>query len=462
MLERSQDALLDIDIDVHTRAMWSAKAKVLEKAFRQPERIQTIRLGLWTAERESAHKLLSILNNATAPSLHRVVVRFSSNFDLPMEFLGGQTGRLYYLHLQHCFISPHSSLYTNVTHLVLHDVTDYPFLDALERTPRLESLELSHATFHYTEQDQVKKRVSLRFLRKLYLTLNISTHPAILLHLALPETTRIHIECRYSTPFESWLSHSRDMMKLLVDSLRASHSRVIKALDLRTAGAEGFRDNKEGSITLKAWNTGDIPINANDDDGQHSSPHLQVTLQWAVYGAYGREPPYAEGVEVVMQELPLSLVETFFFGVCRGNGLYVFGRATDEIIAACLKPLQWSPSIRHLGVVGKWTEHYRDSYPAYFSIISVLTATRHSHSFFEQDQFAFPALDSLTLMRIDFRREGEVLSRLISISMGLRAVQGLSLRKLSLKECSNVTEQDLKLLEEEVEVVDWDRFAVST
>ncbi|KAK7052826.1 hypothetical protein VNI00_004145 [Paramarasmius palmivorus] len=441
MLERSKPALLDIEFEhdlLDSEKTWSIKEGVLLRALLHPDRIQSLRLRLRRTDKDPAEKLLSALTKINAPSLRLLEVHVGifcvGGLTLPHGFFEGNTPRLSHLQLHSCIIPSASPLLSNLTHLRLLCISQYPsFLNVLRKTPLLVSLEI---TFPCPELDSDGGLVFLPHLQRLHLTLSFRGTPDILFYLSFPETTQLFIECQYRSPSQPWVVHSQIMMNAITSLVGMSTHREIKTLALRTTGPK--RDSlgtKTGAIILEAWNS-DVSTNA---DGLNSSspPHLQVQLSWEAYHPKQKDPPipYAAGVKAALGGLPLPNLESFYLNVC-----LTLDMARYDIIKECLESLRTSSSLRKLHVLG---DSSNQLYPIY-GMMGVATTTATA----KQGPSRFPALETLSISHLDYRYAECAVIKVLSMC-GRQ-------RKLVIRHCRNVTRADITFLEKYIEEVEWD------
>ncbi|ESK87861.1 hypothetical protein Moror_15281 [Moniliophthora roreri MCA 2997] len=463
MIERSRPALLDIDIGHFLDLKkWYIKEKAIAKALHEPERIRSLHMKFQFMDREPIHELFSLLTNVDTPFLRCLEIWSTNDVTLPVGFLKGHAPQIDHLQLHGCSIPSDGLRLDQITSLKLDNVRDRPFFDVLQRTPQLETLAITHPMLQ--DVDLNGRVVFLPLLRNFHLGLDDRCTPDILffLYSSFPKTTRISIECGYS-PKDNFSNHFQATMNAissLIESSTTSGSdqRVIKALDLRIRGPHprlGDLDTRDSLVILEAWNTNELPVSVNGYLAPVIPSHFRVQVRWKWGGLRdcAPEPPYEACLETFLYGLPLSSLETLYFGVRLGKHSCV--RTRNDVLEACLRPLRQSSSLRNICLADDWSDEWCPSAVGLNLGIGWMDTMELAS---RPEKPAFPALDTLSLLRVNFRQREKIVHKLLVEIMGIRQRYGPRLPKLILKRCPNVTRADFIWLEKCFEEVDWDGF----
>ncbi|KAL0570138.1 hypothetical protein V5O48_011830 [Marasmius crinis-equi] len=410
-----------------------------------------------------------------APFLSSIVIdctQGSNMISLPVDFLAGDAPRLTRLDLAGCTISWQSSMLKNLTYLsVRHQPIELRppcenVFEALQEIPSLEVLALEHCVS--SARFTLPPDVTLAFphLKRLFLALDVQPSLAFLQRMSFPDTTAIHLrlDALVSCPDEHF-----DRLFVYISDLLApaatvpSHPRVIKGLMLQS-----LDDHYESlNISALAWNTDKIAIDPEAETGE-VTPHLQLEFETA-------EDRMIEDMRRLLEVGPLCHLEALRIDTliplpsdtiiqCLGNltrlnSMYLEDKVPYEFIRLLSRNLTPAPASTKRktkrGRAGK------NSARAAAAAKRAEEAQAKGSSQSESLPPLFPALKTLNLTNVDFRREStHLLSPLIK-GLKLRSENGCPLDKVVLADCTRLYAGDVRKIEKQVDVVDWDGMVYS-
>ncbi|KAJ7115973.1 hypothetical protein C8R44DRAFT_880364 [Mycena epipterygia] len=270
MLKRSKQAPLTADLTYMTPRMVNTVHSSL---------VQISRIGELDV-RTGSRAVPEILNlSDTAPYLHSLCLSSpglsqEEHFTLPDTFLNGEAPRLRRLELTRFFLPWDSPLMSNLTRLKIQNPgpTARPsmpeLVEALERMPLLETLELDNAlptiAAGVTTIPTPNDRTSLSKLKSIVIANASALECADALnHLSYPSTTNMRISCIGET---STVTAFSALVPALFNVQNAGSIKNVRSLDVNS----GF-----GSMSIRAWTcfvqTGDLP---------RSRPFFDLELKW--------------------------------------------------------------------------------------------------------------------------------------------------------------------------------------
>ncbi|KAK1226476.1 hypothetical protein PQX77_010560 [Marasmius sp. AFHP31] len=383
-----------------------------------------------------------------------------SMIDLPEGFLAGDAPQLRRVELVGCGMTWQPSLLRNLTFLKVHHqhmesrAELRTIFEALQEAPLLQVLALEHCAL---ASSALPPDTTLAFprLNRLLLALDIEPCCALLRQMTFPDTTRIHLI--YDTPLcipnpitisDSSYDHLFTYISQLLApaELSSNHPRVIKGLVLNTLELSDTL-----SLSIQAWNTPNI---ANDPETGTSlvEPHFWLEVDT-------EEEHMAAKMLRLLELGPLAHLEALrvdtFYSLsqeaiiqCLGNSTHLnYMSLEDQVPFEFVKLLS-----RNLTAAPKTTKRKKRKGKA---------ASRASQPQPEEDPPEahpplFPTLKTLSLARVDFRKESNLLLRPLIQGLKLRSENGCPLEKVVLTDCSRLSASDVKRIERQVDVVEWD------
>ncbi|KAL0068420.1 hypothetical protein AAF712_004498 [Marasmius tenuissimus] len=393
----------------------------------------------------------------SAPHMKSICINCApggSMIDLPEGFLAGDAPQLRRFELAGCGMTWEPSLLRNLTFLsVEHQRLESRaelriIFEALQEAPLLQELALEHCAL---PSATLPPDTTLAFprLNRLYLALDIEPCCALLRQMTFPDTTRIHLRCDtpLSIPDPSYDHLFTYISQLLAPAaLSSDHPRVIKGLVLNT-----LEFSHTLSLSIQAWNTHNIASDPNTGNSL-VEPHFWLEVDTEEEQMVAKMLRLLELGPLV--RLEALRVDTFYslsqeaIIQCLGNSDRLnYVSLEDQVPYEFIKLLS-----RNLTAAPRTTKRKKRKGKA---------AGRASQPQPEEDPPEalpplFPTLKTLSLARVDFRKESNHLLRPLIQGLKLRSENGCPLEKVVLTDCTRLTAGDVKRIERQVDVVEWD------
>ncbi|KAJ7765442.1 hypothetical protein DFH07DRAFT_810614 [Mycena maculata] len=445
MLKRSKMAPLTIKADM--TYMTPRMVNTVHSSLVQISRIGE--LDVKTGSR-SVPEILNLTD--TAPYLHSLSLAspgFSQaeHFTLPDKFLNGEAPRLRKLELTRFFLPWDSPLMANLVHLKIHNPgpTARPsmteFVQALERMPLLETLELDNAlpeiAAGVSTVSMASSRTALKHLKRLAIA-NVSALECadVLNHLSYPPTTSTRISCvgetSTVTAFSALIPALSDVPGQSAGNLKNLRSLYISI---------GF-----GGIVLRGWT-----CSVQSFDPPATRPFLDLDLRCHRFMRAESEELMAFACKSLpirgLRALSLSTdmheigtktwistfadLPTLLTVRLRGEATSLIATLREDVFVKGVKQIPRTPAVKHVGRRGS------------------LRNARKSVS----GGLFFPALRNLVLEGADF--SAPALDTFEDALME-RCERKQELWTLKLYDCNRLTPDDVERLEHIVVEVDWD------
>ncbi|KAJ7504369.1 hypothetical protein B0H11DRAFT_1710232, partial [Mycena galericulata] len=359
-------------------------------------------------------------------AFHRQLTFSWQHFTLPDKFLNGEAPRLRRLELTRFFLPWDSPLMSNLIHLKIHhpgptarpSMTD--FIDALDRMPLLETLELDNALPEIAEDvttvSAPTTRTALKHLKRISIG-NVSALECAdaLNHLSYPTSTSMKISCIGET---STVAAFASLIPALSNVQSAGNPKHFRSLFVNI----GF-----GGMGIRAWTcfvqTGDPPA---------TRPFLDLDLRYLRFMRAESE----ELLTFACKSLPI-------------HGLRALSISTDmhEVeTKTWINTFADLPTLQTVRLHGE-----ANTLIAALREDVFLDGAAQSQSV--SGGLFFPALRNLILDGADFAEP--TLDTLESTLME-RCERKQELWTLSLQDCSRLSPEDVERLEDIVAKVDWD------
>lgn len=264
------------------------------------------------------------------------------NYTLPECGIFNGATRLRRLELTKCNLSWDSPLLTGLTHLKLHDFrsllpTMSQMLDALERMPNLESLDLEDclptlpdATTTPPQPDRI---VNLPHLSRIRLSSQILECANLLNHLCYSSSTSLRLNCKATDATYHEISSLIPALSNVRKNIREGNEKPIRCLTI-----EGITTS---CLRLQTWPYNNGPRNAPS----RPSSRVELELSWRHYGRGTMERVVSElchalplthldTLHVYDIDLPLTKWLRAFGGLSRLKNIHVRGPAACGLIEA--------------------------------------------------------------------------------------------------------------------------------
>ncbi|KAF5350233.1 hypothetical protein D9758_007815 [Tetrapyrgos nigripes] len=412
MLQRSKMALLTVVLTDN----WITP-KSLDSIIAALQHLDRTRELTLSMSREHFEKLLPGINQA-APYLQTLSLdasfanyRKEPGVSLPEDFMKGDTPRLSRLELKDCYLPWESSLLKNLTFLKLHHLSTTPspslrqLMEILNRMPALELLDLKNVL--PTDSTIVPSLyVTLPRLRMIRLDGEAAGCANVLNHLSFPSTAAMQLLCG--------MGNRDDSLALILSSLAeiCSHFSTYRVYSMSVSCTRFGVIIDMGTTPLKSG---------------HAQPWLLLSMQWPI----DKNPSRMEAVRETCRILPpLTHLRTLTLqDMPKGFGLEF------------LEPLH---HVNSLEVTGTCT---RD-------VLYALMAC-------EDDRVALlPFLRCMILRDVDFEDNSSVEEGLIDVlrdCLMTRYEHKAEVRQLRLMNCLRLDMMDVRLFNEIVVDIDWDK-----
>ncbi|KAG6813890.1 hypothetical protein H0H92_006297 [Tricholoma furcatifolium] len=377
-------------------------------------------------------------------------------FTLPDTILNNDTSYLKKLDLRKINISWNSRLLKGLTHLVVHDVapsaraTIGQLMDALERMPALEVLDMQDALPQSSEETSSDRVVQLAHLTQLNITSTVPECANLVSHIAIPTSSRVHLGCSGT---EATGGDFSGVMKIISNPMGSVHRqdgkdgpperKIIRVLHVQHEAPislviQGWT-NTVGTQEASPTNTPDIQLHFS----WHHSPDTEVNN---ITTAICKAIPLAH-----LRSLRMGHVEgiatkswTNLFGFLpKLQDIHIAGDSAHTLICALREELTeplTSPVTPggFLGVRRPGFRRRRSMIPSVY----------------------FPHLRSLILEDVSFDEHTGASStvRFQNLQKCLleRSERKSEIQELQLRECSHLYEEQVNELNELV-TVDWDK-----
>ncbi|KAK7047858.1 hypothetical protein VNI00_006186 [Paramarasmius palmivorus] len=455
MIERSDPAL--IDIEFYPNMYWSSPENFtnLKEALTNISRIASIRIDLGLLP-EIRHTILPIL---TQPAPNIRTFEFKCDISLPKGLFGDKAPNLEELSLSDCdlpwntsFLGTRLKSLTWIARIALiRRPSENQFMSVLSGLSSLETLILEK-TIPYSIQQ--KARVSLPRLRYLHLFSDTYGEDCIefLDHLDIPETASIIVRmiC-YSDIIGRDIADFRTLFSCLARHTTPQAGRPISKpiTALSIDGTPGFHF---AQLMLSIWNT-DVEMSAIEngvDPAPTSSnlPRFCLRLYWDIRTLGVRALAFDRTIGDALSILHLASLQTF--SLC-------LRMSEDSAVETIFKSMQ-STKIERLiiwgGCIGQ--------------VLSLLSCRRSTDNTGNRrkgvsggtQRMHLPALQELSLLSVDFQPYGKrrVVSKQLLEALETRSKQGAPVKRLALKYCKKLLEDDVDRFKSVVEQVEWEGY----
>ncbi|KAH7922443.1 hypothetical protein BV22DRAFT_1121467 [Leucogyrophana mollusca] len=455
MLARSKMAALVIDTDL--TYMTPKAVSGVEKALGHIGRVEELRL---VSSKETMEKLLAPLVTTPAPLLKALSLENTrhthmriDNYSLSETLFGGRAPHLRKLELFKCDLVWSSRILDGLTHLDISHLTSsarptmVQLIAALRRAPALKALSFDDAlpllpvtttSISTITQDSP---VILPVLASLRLVGTVVECAYLLAHLTIPINASLSLNCE--APFA--LGHDFSSLFPYISRLggdsnglsSSSGSAPFRSLTLR-----GGPHNESSSIFIQCSSSMQPPLTdylsatpIPDADLWNNGSQLSLGLSWEG----GDSTP--EVISSVCGALPLSnLRKVHIYGPFElPERVWLDGfRGASELQELSLRSTSIGGLVEVLSLDAPQA-------PA-DTVVFAPTLTTITLSDIALDKADAPAI--WRFRRVDPRDLRDALV--------VRANQGISIQKLVIKQCRNITNDDARLLEEVVADLNWD------
>ncbi|RDB20806.1 hypothetical protein Hypma_012032 [Hypsizygus marmoreus] len=460
MLKRSKMANLVVKADL--MCITPKTFEAVRLALLHGPRIEELQLFAASA---TLDKLLSGLS-FEAPMLQSLSLsvpgysRFGTDqgFTLPDTVLTGETIYLRRVELTKCNISWDSSLLRGLTHLKIHETstafrpTTQQLIDALERMPSLEVLDLQEALplvqeGAATPAQSARQVVDLPQLQHITLKSSVPECVNIVSRITIPVTTRIHLSCNGT---EATGDDFSGIMKIISNHRSVAHSpndtEVVP--QRKTIRVLHVQHEAPISLVVQAWTNlplvGERPSTA-DIQLHLSWHHTEETKVDAIAASICRAIPLGQLRSLRLSHVPDMEKATWLrtFGrLPKLQDVHIAGSSAHTFIAALREerpietlksPISGCPlsSARRPGL------YRRKSLlpPVYFPQLRALAIEDASFEEFKPTPRPFATLKDCLMERCDRKAE---------------------IQELTFRMCSHLDHDDISSLDDIIANVDWD------
>ncbi|KAG6919502.1 hypothetical protein DXG01_005092 [Tephrocybe rancida] len=462
MLKRSKMASLAVKAD-----LTCITPKIFEAArlaLLHGPRIHNLQLRAGSATIE---RLLTAEDSFELPMIQSLslsvphATRFGTDdgFTIPETVLTGETPYLRKLELNKVNIGWESNLLKGLTHLTIHDVpaasrpsTDQ-LMDALERMPRLEVLDIQDALPPSpTESSSVDRIIDLARLVRLSITSTVPECINLVSRLAIPANARAHLRCSGT---EATGGDFSGIMKIISNPRGAAYRQEAKDGPAERKIVRVLHIHHEAPISLvvQGWTNYLAPheahVHLNEPDIQlyFSWHHSAETKVESITAAICRSIPIAHLRSLHMTHVnditPKAWAGTFGF-LPKLHSMHIAGDSAHTLIAALREevPIEVTSPVTPGGMLGVRRPGLRRRRSATPSVY-------------------FPQLRTLTMEDVNFEeRVNPPMTTPFQNLQGClkeRLDHNSKIQELRLRECSHLYQEHVDTLKGLVTALDWDR-----
>ncbi|KAG6854044.1 hypothetical protein C0991_011249 [Blastosporella zonata] len=376
-------------------------------------------------------------------------------FTIPEAILSGETPYLTRLELHKVNIAWDSKLLSGLTHLTIHDIapssrpsTDQ-LMDALERMPRLEILDIQDALPPSpTTPPSSGRIIDLAELTRLTITSTVPECASLIGRITIPASARVHLSCSGT---EATGGDFSGVMKIISHPMGFGYRQEAKdgLPERKIVRVLHVHHEAPSSLVVQGWTNG---LSVQEAHTHLNDPDIQLHLSWHystqttvdnITASLCRSIPIAH-----LRSLRMAYVDgitpkawTGIFGFLpKLHTVHIAGDSAHTLISALREdvPIELTSPVTPGGMLGIKRPGLRRRRSAIPSVY-------------------FPHLTTLTMEDVSFEEHADTppFENLQTCLME-RSERKSEIQELRLRECSHLYEEKIDELKELVPTVDWD------